>query len=89
MIRKNIARGVFHESVTKKMLSLILKEGDGKNLTNWQPFTLLIVIYKVFAKTLHKQLQPMLSDIIIHGQMVFLPLRFILDYIVLIQEILH
>lgn len=74
MIRKNIVQGAFHEGVTKGVLSLIPKEGDGGNLNNRRPITLLTTIYKVFAKTLQRQLEPTLGDIISPEQTAFLPL---------------
>lgn len=58
-------------------------------MNNWRPSTLLTVIYKVFVKTLQRWLQPMLSDTISPKQTAFLPLRFILDNIILTQETLH
>lgn len=55
----------------------------------WRPITLLIVSYKIFAKALQLRLQPILRDVISPKQTTFLPLRFILDNIVLTQETLH
>ena len=71
------------------MVCLILKEGDAKDLNYWRPITLLTVIYNFFAKALQIRLQPMLRDVISPKQTAFLPLRFILDNIISIQETLH
>lgn len=50
---------------------------------------LLTLVYKIFAKTLQLRFQPILKDVISPEQTAFLPLRFILDNIVLTQETLH
>ena len=89
MILRGIENGNFHEGVTKGLISLIPKEGDVRDLNNWRPIILLPVIYKKFAKTLQTRLQPMLTDVISPEQTTFLPLRFIMDNIVLTQETLH
>ena len=88
MIMQSMEEGKLHEGVTKGLISLIPKEGDAKDLNYWRPITLLTVIYKIFAKTLQIRLQPMLRDVISPEQTAFLPLRFILDNIVLTQETL-
>ena len=89
MILKGIEEGALHEGMTKGLISLILKEGDAKNLNYWRPITLLTTSYKIFAKTLQRRLQPILSDVISPEQTAFPPFRFILDNIVLTQETLH
>ena len=89
MLLRSMERGVLHEGITKGVISLIPKEGDGKDLNYWRPITLLTVIYKIFAKTLQLRLQPILRDVISPEQTAFLPLRFILDNIILTQETLH
>ena len=89
MVQKSIKEGAFQEGVTKGLISLIPKEGDLRDLNHWRPITLLTSSYKVFAKALQLRLQPMLRDVISPEQIIFLPLRFILDNIVLTQETLH
>ena len=89
MLLRGIENGALHEGVTKGLISLIPKEGDSKDLNYWRPITLLTIIYKIFAKTLQLRLQPMLRDVISPEQTTFLPLRFILDNIVLTHETLH
>lgn len=89
MIQKNITLGAFHEGITKGIISLLPKEGDRGNLNNQRPITLLTAIFKVFAKTLQRRLQPVLCDIVSPEQTAFLPMRFILDNMVLTQETLH
>ena len=89
MLRKGFEEGFLHEGVTKGLISLIPKEGDLKDLNYWRPITLLTAGYKVLDKTLQLRLQPILRDVISPEQTTFLPLRFILDNIVLTQEALH
>ena len=89
MILKSIEREVLHEEITKDIISLIPNEEDAKDLNYWRPITLLTVIYKIFAKTLQLGFQPILRDVISPAQTTFLPLRFILNNIVLTQETLH
>ena len=75
--------------MTKGLISLIPKERNAKDLNHWRPITLLTTAYKIFAKSLQLRLKYVLRDIISPDQTVFLPLRFILDNIVLTQETLH
>ena len=89
MLQKGMEEGAFQEGVTKGLISLIPKEGDSRDLNYWRPITLLTASYKVFAKTLQLRFQPMLRDVISPEQTTFLPLRFILDNIVLTQDTLH
>ena len=89
MILRGIGKGILHKGMTKGIISLIPKEGDSKDFNFWRPITLLTTAYKIFAKALQLRLQPVLKDIISPEQTAFLPLRFILDNIVLTQETLH
>lgn len=89
MILEGMENKAFNERVTKGLITLIPKEGDPHDLNYWRPITLLTSIYKIYAKTLQLRLQPMLSDVISPEQTAFLPLRYILDNIVLTQETLH
>lgn len=52
MVIKGIEEVIFHKGVTKKLISLIPKENDLKNLNYLQPITLFTMIYKTFAKPL-------------------------------------
>lgn len=83
--------GAFHEGVTKGFISMIPKEGHSKDLNYWRSITLLTAsyIYIYIAKTLQLRLQPLLMDVINIEQTTFLPLRFILDKIVLTHETLQ
>ena len=89
MIVTSIEEEKLHDGITKGLISLIPKEGDNKDLNYWRPITLLKVSYKIFAKTLQLRLQHMLRDVISPEQTTFLPLRFILNNIVLTQKTLY
>lgn len=71
------------------MLALLHKGGDKELLGNWQPIALLNVCYKIYAKALQKRLQPILSEVISADQTAFLPLRFILNNVLLLDETVH
>lgn len=86
MIMSSINQGQMPKGVTKGMIALLHKRGDWKALTNWQPITLLNINYKIYAKALQLRLQPILMEIISPEQSAFLPLRFILDNLLLTQE---
>jgi hypothetical protein len=68
------------------LITLIPKEGDRELLSNWRPITLLNSTYKIFAKTLQIRLQGLLPDIIHEDQSAFLPLRFIIDNVLVQHE---
>jgi hypothetical protein len=89
MILQGFEEGTLHEGITKGLISFIPKEGDKADLNYWRPITLLTAAYKIFAKTLQLRLQLILKDIISPEQTIFVPLRFIIDNIVLTQEVLH
>jgi hypothetical protein len=72
--------------MTNGLITLIPKEGDKELLSNWRPITLLNSAYKIFAKTLQIRLQGLLPDIIHEDQSAFLPLRFILDNVLIQHE---
>jgi hypothetical protein len=75
--------------VTKGLVPLLYKGERKKHLTNWRPITLLNVGYKLFAKVLQLWLQPILMEIVSFDWLVFLPMRFILDNILLTHETLE
>jgi hypothetical protein len=72
--------------MTRGLIALIHKVGDREYLSNWRPITLLNSSYKIFAKALQIRLQVLLPDIIHADQSAFLPLRFILDNVLVQHE---
>jgi hypothetical protein len=83
MVQLSILNERFPLSVTTGMIALLHKGGERQALTNWRPITLLNLSYKIFAKVPQFRLQQILSEIISCEQSDFLPLRFILDNILL------
>ena len=88
MINASIGEGRLPPGVTQGMIVLLHKGGDRQALTNWRPITLLNLGYKIYAKALQLRLQPVLMDVISPDQSAFLPLRFILDNLLITQETL-
>jgi hypothetical protein len=89
MIKQSLEEEKFPSSVVRGLITLIHKGGDRLPLGNYRPITLLNTTYKIYAKLLQRRLQPVLVEIISHDQSAFLPLRYILDNIVLTQETLN
>lgn len=86
MVTTSIAKGQLPMSVTKGMIALLDKGGEHTKLTNWRPIMLLNLSYKIYAKALQLRLQFVLMEVISLEKSVFLPLRFILDNLLLTQE---
>jgi hypothetical protein len=89
MILEAVWLGRIPTGVTKGLISLLHKGGERIQLTNWRPITLLNVAYKLYAKVLQLRLQPVLMEVISLDQSTFLPMRFILDNILMTQETLE
>lgn len=88
MIIETIHKGQLPKGVTKAMIALLHKGGQRSALTNWRPITILNIGYKIYAKALQLRLQLIVMDIISPEQSSFLPLRFILDNVLLTQKTL-
>ena len=88
MINTSIYEGRLPPGINQGMIVLLHKGGDRQALTNWRPITLLNLGYKIFAKALQLRLQPVLMDVISPDQSAFLPLRFILDNLLITKETL-
>lgn len=86
MITEATASGNLPPVVTRGLIALLHKGDIRSRLTNWRPITLLNVGYKVFAKILQLRVQPILMEVISFDQSAFLPMRLILDNIMLTHE---
>jgi exonuclease III len=86
MIDKALANRCLPQGMTQGLISLIFKSGDQSDLGNWRPITLLNTSYKILAKALQLRLQPMLPEIIDPDQTAFVPMRYILDNILVTHE---
>ena len=51
MLLRGMENGALHERVTEGLISLILKEGNTKDLNYRRPITFLTASYKIFPKT--------------------------------------
>jgi hypothetical protein len=89
MINQSFAADSLPPAVLRGLITLLHKEGDRQPLGNYRPITLLNTTYKFFAKTLQLRLQPVLIELISPDQSAFLPMRYILDNIVLTQETIN
>lgn len=89
MIAMALDKGEINPRITKGLVILIPKEGDLLDLNYWRPITLLTAIYEDIAKVMQLRLQPALMEVISYEQSTFLPLQFILDNILLVQETLY
>lgn len=67
-------------------IKFILKAGDPKRISNWQPITLLSVCYKILAKALVMQAKCSLLQIIQPKQTGVLKGRFVLENKIVVQE---
>jgi hypothetical protein len=76
-------------SILRGLITLLHKGGDRLPLGNYRPITLLNSTYKIYAKCLQRRLKPVLAEVISPDQKAFLPKRYILDNIVIIQETLN
>lgn len=86
MMHDSIQKGHFSPGVTRGLIALLHKSNKLDDLSNWRPMSLLNIAYKITAKALQRQLQPMLSNIISSDQTAFLPNRHILDNVVVLHE---
>jgi hypothetical protein len=89
MLKQSIDAGMFPTLVLRGLITLLHKGGDRLPFGNYRPTTLLNCTYKIYAKLLQQRLQPVLVEVICQDQSAFLPMRYILDNIVLTQEIIN
>lgn len=88
MLSEAIQSSIMPLRLTRGLISLLHKGGGRGKLSNWRPITLLNVAYKIYAKALQLRLQPVLMEIISFNQSALLPMRFLLDNILLTHETL-
>lgn len=88
MVQNTIQKGFYPASEVRGTTSLLHKGGSRRSFGNYRPITLLNVTYKIYANLLQKILQPILMELISADQTCSLPLRYIVDNILLVQETL-
>ena len=74
--------------INKYCICLIPKK-DAKIIKKYRPISLVNCSFKLLSKLLTIRLEPIMSRIIDYSQSAFLKHRYILDNVVLNQEILH
>jgi hypothetical protein len=84
-----IKDGNFPNGMNEGLITMLFKARDKEDLSNWWPITLLNVFYKIFSKALQMKLQPILMEVIDRDQSAFLPLKFILFNVLLMNEIIN
>ena len=75
--------------INKSCICLIPKEKDATLITKFRPISLVNCSFKLLSKLLTIRLEPIMSRIIDPSQSAFIKNRFILDNVILSQEILH
>ena len=63
--------GVFPSDWSELIFVMLPKSGDLRDAHNWRPVAILDVVYKVFAKMVHKRILPYLDPQISDEQMGF------------------
>lgn len=86
MICDTLDKGEFHHWMTKRLVSLIPKDGDLNDLEFWRHITLLTVAYNFLPKAMQFRLHISFMEVVSLEQSIFLPLQFILDNIVMVQR---
>ena len=74
------------KEMNRGLIALLHKGEPTDLLTNYSPITLLNVSYKIMAKALQKRLQLVLPDLFDEDQTTFLPMRYILDNVLMQTE---
>ena len=80
---------VMSNSQHKGVITIIKKDGNGKDLKNWRPISLLCVDYKIVAKLLAKRIQFVLDKVIDPNQFCSVPGRSIVHCNMLIRDIVY
>lgn len=70
-------------------LVLITKDVNPSSFNRFQPISLCNASYKILTKIPANRIKPLLSNLIFENQRGFMPSRYILDNIILVQEAIH
>lgn len=77
------------DKINKSIICLIPKVTHASNIGNYRPISLVNCSFKLISKILTHRLSPIMSRIIDDSQSAFLPHRYILDNVLLGQEVIH
>ena len=80
---------VMSKSQHKGIITLLKKDGDGSNIKNWRPISLLCVDYKIVSKLIAKRVQLVLPKLIDVNQYCSIPGRSIIHCNMLIRDIVY
>jgi hypothetical protein len=86
MVQQSIACGRLPRGMNGGLIALLHKGRATDELINYRAITLLNISYKIVAKTLQLRLQPSLPDLINEDQTSFMPLRYILENVMVQSE---
>ena len=75
--------------VNHTFITLISKKPGACNFNQFRPISLCNFYYKVIAKILVNRLRPLLSRIIDPSQSTFVPNRWIIENVLVVQEVVH
>lgn len=89
IICQSLASWMFSISIICGLIMPLYKRDDRSPLGNNQPITLMNSTYKIYAKFYQRRLQLVLVEVASPNQIAFLPMRCILDNIVLIHETIN
>ena len=73
-------------SCKRAVISLLPKQGDLFDISNWRPVSLLNTDYKILAKVIANRLKSVISDVVRHDQCYAVPGRSIHDNLNVIRD---
>ena len=76
-------------AINKSCICLIPKEKDANIVKKFRPISLVNCSFKILSKLLTNRLELVMDRLIDHSQSAFIKNRYILDNVILSQEILH
>ena len=80
---------IMSKSQHKGVITLLKKDGNGSDIKNWRPISLLCVDYKIVSKLIAKRVQLVLPKLIDENQYCSIPGRSIIHCNMLIRDIVY
>jgi Reverse transcriptase (RNA-dependent DNA polymerase) len=71
------------------MVCLIPKEKEAKVIQKYMPISLVDCCFKIISKNLTNRLAPLMHSLVDHSQSVFIKGHYILDNVLVANEIMH
>ena len=88
VIKSTFLSNTLAPSQYRAMLTLLYKNGECEDISNWRPISLLNVDYKIITKILAERLKPLLPNIIHPDQIGYVNGRNIFDANRLLQDVI-